>query len=175
MEKGGVTVSGGEPLLQMEFVTAFFKKLKEHNVHTAIDTAGQPFSETQEFLESLDQLLAYTDLVILDFKLFDEEEHKALTGLGNAQVLKMATYLSEKGIPMWIRHVLVPGITDKEQDLRRMAEYISRLKTVERVEVLPYHTLGTFKWENLKMAYPLEGVPTPTADEIKRAEEILMK
>ncbi len=173
MKNGGVTVSGGEPLLQIEFVTQFFRKLKEHGVHTAIDTAGQPFCEDAEFLRKFDVLLGYTDLVILDLKLYDSGKHKKLTGFGNENILKMAQYLSKKGIPMWIRHVLVPGITDSEEDLKELSGFIKTLKTVERVEVLTYHTLGHFKWEKLGMAYPLDGVRTPTEEEVKRAEEIL--
>ncbi len=173
MEKGGVTVSGGEPLLQIEFVTEFFKILKERGVHTAIDTAGQPFSGDKDFLTKFDELLKYTDLVLLDLKQFDSKEHKELTGFDNSNILDMAKYLSDKGIPMWIRHVLVPGLTDSEEDLTNMAQFIKSLKTVEKVEVLPYHTLGLFKWENLKRKYPLDGVKSPTAEEMKKAEAIL--
>ncbi|MBR5156327.1 MAG: pyruvate formate lyase-activating protein [Clostridia bacterium] len=173
MEKGGVTVSGGEPLLQIEFVTEFFKILKERGVHTAIDTAGQPFSNDKDFLTKFDELLKYTDLVLLDLKQFDSKEHKALTGFDNSNILEMAKYLSDKGIAMWIRHVLVPGLTDSEEDLAKMAQFIKSLKTVERVEVLPYHTLGLFKWDNLNYKYPLEGVKSPTSEEMKKAEAIL--
>ncbi len=173
MEKGGVTVSGGEPLLQIDFVTAFFKILKEHGVHTAIDTAGQPFCTDADFLAKFDELLKYTDLVLLDLKLFDAKQHKELTGYDNADILNMAQYLSDKGIPMWIRHVLVPGLTDSEDDLVNTAEFIKSLKTVEKVEVLPYHTLGLFKWEKLNCKYPLDGVKSPTSEEVKKAESIL--
>ena len=173
MKNGGVTVSGGEPLLQIEFVTEFFKLLKAHNVNTAIDTSGQPFCEDAVFLEKFDELLKYTDLVLLDLKTYDGGAHKMLTGFVNDNILKMAQYLSDKGVSMWIRHVLVPGITDSEENLTRISQFIKTLKTVERVEVLPYHTLGLFKWEKLKMPYPLEGVRTPTEDEIKKAEDLL--
>ena len=172
-KKGGVTVSGGEPLLQIEFVTEFFRVLKSHGVHTTLDTSGQPFSESEEFLAKFNQLLEYTDLVMLDLKHIQDENHKALTGFHNKNILKMAQYLSDKGVPMWIRHVLVPGLTDAEEDLLALGDFISGLKTVEKVEILPYHTLGLFKWEKLNIAYPLEGVPTPTKEQIKRAEELL--
>lgn len=173
MQKGGVTVSGGEPLLQIDFLIEFFKKLKERGVHTAIDTAGQPFRENTEFLQKFDRLMEVTDLVILDLKLYDNEKHKCLTGCDNKNILKMAKYLSEKGISMWIRHVLVPGITDLEEDLKELSKFIKTLKNVERVEVLPYHRLGIFKWKEMNMNYPLEGVEPPTEEEIKRAESIL--
>ena len=173
MSKGGVTVSGGEPLLQIDFLVEFFKKLKEKSVHTAIDTSGQPFCEDSGFLQRFDELLKYTDLVILDLKMYDSEKHKKLTGFGNENILKMAQYLSDKGVSIWIRHVLVPGVTDSEEDLKTLAEFIKTLKTVERVEVLPYHRLGIFKWKELNMNYPLEGVEPPTEEEVKRAEEIL--
>lgn len=172
-QKGGVTVSGGEPLLQIEFVTAFFKRLKERGVHTALDTSGQPFSKESTFLEKFDELLKYTDLVLLDLKEMSSEKHKNLTGFTNTNILQMATYLSDKNIPMWIRHVLVPGVTDGEEELVQLAEFIETLHTVEKVEVLPYHTLGLFKWQDLGVVYPLEGVLTPTAEDMKKAEALL--
>lgn len=173
MEKGGVTVSGGEPLLQIEFVTEFFKLLKSKGVHTALDTSGQPFEETEEYLAKFDELLKYTDLVLLDLKEPDSQKHKDLTGFGNENIFKMAQYISEKNVPMWIRHVLVPGITDSEDGLRELSDFIDSLKTVEKVEILPYHTLGTLKWEKLNLKYPLEGVPTPTKEEVEKAQKIL--
>ena len=118
-------------------------------------------------------VLRYTDLVMLDLKEMDEEKHRALTGHGNQNIRNMASYLSDHNTPMWIRHVLVPGLTDDEDGLRHMNEFIGTLRTVERVEVLPYHTLGTFKWKELGIPYPLEGVRTPTDEEVKRAEELL--
>lgn len=171
--RGGVTLSGGEPLLQLDFATEFFALLKKNGIHTALDTSGQPFSRDKNFLRRFDELLKYTDLVLLDFKHMDSSAHKALTGFKNENILDMARYLSNKGIPMWIRHVLVPGITDSTENLLTLKKFISTLKTVEKVEVLPYHTLGLIKWEKLGIKYPLEGVPTPTAEDIKKAEYIL--
>lgn len=171
--RGGITVSGGEPLLQMEFVTELFRIAKAHGVHTALDTAGQPYREDDSFLPRFDQLMQYTDLVLLDLKELDSQRHLKLTGHESGNILKMATALSDRGIPMWIRHVLVPGLTDDPDGLRRMGEFIATLRTVERVEVLPYHTLGLFKWERLGLAYPLAGVPTPTAEQVAQAETLL--
>ena len=117
--------------------------------------------------------MAATDLVLLDLKAMDEQLHRRVTGMGNANILAMARRLSDMGKPMWIRHVLVPGLTDGEDDLREMAAFIGTLKNVERVEILPYHTLGLSKWQKLGLNYPLEGVPTPSSEQIARAEEIL--
>lgn len=172
-EQGGITVSGGEPLLQMEFLTEFFRIAKKHNIHTALDTSGQPFSKDEEFLQKFDKLLVYTDLVLLDLKLMDESGHKKLTGHTNSNILQMAEYLSEKEIPVWIRHVLVPSYTDDEKDLNQMARFVTSLHNVERVEILPYHTMGKQKWEKLGICYPLDGVRTPTEEEVDRASEIL--
>lgn len=170
---GGITVSGGEPLLQMEFVTELFRLAKKDGVHTAIDTAGQPFSEDPQWLESFKELMSVTDLVILDLKEIDAEKHKSLTGFDNSNILKMAQWLSDNGHSMWIRHVLVPNLTDDADGLKKMHEFISSLKTVERVEILPYHTLGIMKWNSLGVKYPLENTPVPTKEQIETAEKIL--
>ena len=172
-KKGGITVSGGEPMLQMEFVTALFELAHQKGVHTTLDTAGQPYREDAAYQKAFARLMDATDLVMLDLKAMDENLHKRVTGMGNANILAMARKLSGMGKPMWIRHVLVPGLTDGEDDLRQMAAFIGTLKTVERVEVLPYHTLGLSKWQKLNIAYPLEGVPTPSRDKVARAERIL--
>lgn len=172
-KNGGITVSGGEPLLQLDFVTAFFSLAKTKGVHTAVDTAGQPFSMKESYLARFDSLMDVTDLFILDLKMMDEAGHKELTGVGNDNILALARYLSDNGKELWIRHVLVPGVTDGEDDLMRMDEFISSLKTVSRVEILPYHTLGLMKWKELRLPYPLEGVPTPTKEQVARAEELL--
>ena len=172
---GGVTVSGGEPLLQIDFLTEFFALLKKDNIHTAIDTAGQPFSLGSEYLKKFDKLLEYTDLVLLDIKHISAEEHKKLTGFANDNILQMAKYLSDKNVPMWIRHVLVPGITDAEDSLLAVREFVDTLKTVEKVEVLPYHALGMAKWEKLGVDYPLKETKSPTPELVKKAKEILTK
>lgn len=170
---GGITVSGGEPLLQHDFVTSLFHLAKDHNIHTAIDTAGQPFSLSSDYLERFDELISVTDLFILDLKMMNNLGHKKLTGVSNENILEMARYLSDKGKEMWIRHVLVPGVTDDENDLRFMFDFISSLNTVSKVEILPYHTLGIAKWKELNIPYPLEDVPVPTKDQISRAEQLL--
>lgn len=171
---GGLTVSGGEPLLQMEFVTELFRIAKSHGVHTALDTSGNPFSMEETYLERFRELMAVTDLVILDLKEIDEQKHRKLTGWTGENILQMARWLSEHGKDMWIRHVLVPGLTDDPEGLDALGGFISGLKTVHRVEILPYHTLGTFKWTQLGLEYPLEGVRTPTEEEVRQAEKRLM-
>ena len=171
--EGGITVSGGEPLLQIDFLLELFQKAKEMGIHTTLDTSGNPFTTEEPFYLKWKELMKVTDLVMLDIKHIDEEQHKILTGKTGKNILEMARQMSEMGQPMWIRHVLVPGLTDSEDDLRQMAAFIGTLKTVERVEILPYHTLGLSKWKKLGIAYPLDGVPTPTADEVMRAERIL--
>ncbi len=166
-------MSGGEPLLQIDFVTEFFRLAKEKGIHTTMDTSGNPFTEEPEYLEKFDKLLEVTDLFMLDIKEMEEEKHKKLTGHTNANILAMGDYIASHGNEMWIRHVLVPGLTDDEEGLRMLRKKIDGWKSVSRVEVLPYHTLGLFKWENLGVDYPLEGVRTPTEDEVKKAEDIL--
>lgn len=170
---GGITVSGGEPLLQIDFVTEFFKLAKAKGVHTTLDTSGSAFSREEPFFSKFKELMNYTDLVMLDIKQTDCEAHKQLTGRTNENILDMAQYLSDIDKNMWIRRVLVPKLTDDEDELTKLYSLISGLKTVKKVEILPYHTLGLFKWENLKIDYPLKDYKTPTKNEVEKAEKIL--
>ena len=170
-KNGGVTISGGEPLLQIDFVIEIFKKLKKYNMHTAIDTSGITFNENQ--IEKFDELNKYTDLYLLDIKEIDEKKHIELTGKSNKNILEFAQYLSKNNKKVWIRHVIVPTINLDKEDLIKTKEFIDTLNNVERVDVLPYHTLGVHKYKDLGLKYPLEGVRTPTSEEIKFAKEIL--
>ena len=172
-QTGGITVSGGEALLQIDFVTELFKLAKEKGVNTCLDTSGNPFTVEEPFFGKFNELMKYTDLFMLDIKHIDEEEHKKLTGQTNKNILDMAQYLSKNGKKMWIRHVLVPGITKDERYLKQIREFIDTLKTVDRVEVLPYHTLGVFKWKELGIPYQLEGVEPPTKEQIECAKKVL--
>lgn len=172
-DKGGITVSGGEPMLQMDFLIEFFCKAKEAGVSTALDTSGNPYTRREPWYSKWQELMRYTDLVLLDLKQIDEEEHIKLTGHTNANILEMAEELSEMQKPVWIRHVLVPGGSDQDIYLNRLSDFIRTLSNVERVEVLPYHTLGKFKWEKLGLDYPLEGVNPPTQERIDHARTIL--
>ena len=171
--KGGITVSGGEPLLQIDFLIELFRKAKEMGIHTTLDTSGNPYTEKEPFYSKWLELMKYTDLILLDIKHIDEQEHIKLTGQTNKNILAMAEKLSDMGKPVWIRHVLVPERSDRDDYLHRLADFIHTLKNVERVEVLPYHTLGVFKWENLGIPYQLEEINPPSAERIKNAEEIL--
>lgn len=174
IQNGGVTVSGGEPLLQIGFVTELFRILKGKGIHTALDTSGATFmKDDADNVARHAEALDYTDLVLLDIKHIDEETHKKLTGRSNQNTLDFARYLSDKGVDLWIRHVLVPGITDDDGALARLKEFISTLKTVRKIEVLPYHTMGEVKYERLGMSYPLHGVQPPTEERIKNAKKIL--
>ena len=165
---GGVTVSGGEPLLQTEFVTEFFKELKKLNIHTALDTAGSlPISD------KIKELLKYTDLVLLDIKHINNEKAINLTGISNKNNLEFAKYLSNINIPVWIRQVLIPGYTDDKFDLIKLKEFLNTLKNVEKVEILPYHDLGKFKWEKLGDKYELENVKSPTNEDVQKAKNLL--
>ena len=171
--KGGITVSGGEALLQIDFLIELFRKAHERGINTTLDTSGQPFTREEPFFSKFNELIKYTDLVMLDIKHIDEEQHRILTGRTNKNILRMAEVLSEMGKPVWIRHVLVPERNDTDAYLHRLADFIHTLKNVERVEVLPYHTLGVFKWETLGIPYALEGIKPPTKERVKNAERIL--
>lgn len=165
---GGVTVSGGEPLLQAEFITSLFKKLRKLGIHTCLDTSGN--LPINNFVK---ELLNYTDLVLLDIKHIDDEKAKILTGVSNKNTLSFAKYLSNNSIPVWIRQVLVPGYTDDKHDLLLLKDFISTLSNVERIELLPYHDLGKFKWKELGLIYPFENVRVANNDDIFRAKQIL--
>lgn len=171
--EGGVTVSGGEPLLQLEFVTELFELLKKNGINTCLDTAGGPFNDDPEWLAAFDRLMRSTDLVMLDIKHIDSEKHKELTGIPNENILACARHMDELGTKMWIRHVLVPGYTDSDEQLNGIHEFVSQLKNVTRVEVLPYHMFGKYKWEKLGLKYTLEDVDVPTDESVKHAKEIL--
>ena len=172
-DNGGITISGGEPLLQIDFVLDIFKKAKKKGIHTVLDTSGNPFTRQEPFFSKLEELMDICDLVLLDLKHIDEVAHKNLTAQSNKNILEFATYLSDIQKPVWIRHVLVPGVNDDEDSLLRLHDFISTLHNIERFEVLPYHTLGIFKWEEMGMTYGLEGVEPPTKQAIEHANEVL--
>ena len=171
--EGGITVSGGEPLLQIEFVTALFKLAKENGIHTTLDTAGNPFTREEPFFGKFNELMKYTDLVMLDIKEINPQRHKELTGFDNSNILDMARYLSDIQKPMWIRQVLVPETTDFDEDLDKLGAFIKTLSNVERTEILPYHTLGRFKWDELGIKYRLDGISPPTKERIENAKNRL--
>lgn len=172
-ENGGITVSGGEPLLQIDFLIELFRKAKEQGIHTTLDTSGNPFTREEPFFGKFQELMKYTDLFLLDIKQIDDEQHKILTGCTNQNILDLARYLSDEKKPVWIRHVLVPQRSDNDEYLDRLRAFLDTLQNVERVEVLPYHTLGVYKWKELGLSYPLEGIDPPTKERIENAKEKL--
>lgn len=167
-KNGGVTVTGGEPLLQYKFIIELFKKLKKENIHTCIDTSGMV-----GLTDGIKELIELTDLFLVDIKHINPEKCKELVGVSNEKELTFARYLSDIGKKMWIRQVLVPGITDSEKDLVKLKKFISELKTVEKVEVLPYHSMGKYKWKKLGLEYQLEDVPDATNEDVEKAKKIL--
>ena len=172
-QTGGITVSGGEALLQIDFVTELFKLAKEKGVNTCLDTSGNPFTVEEPFFGKFNELMKYTDLFMLDIKHIDDEQHKILTGHSNKNILEFARYLSDIKKPIWIRHVLVPERSDYDEYLERLHDFIETLDNVEKVEVLPYHTLGEYKWKELGYDYPLAGIDPPTKERVENANRIL--
>ena len=171
--EGGITVSGGEALAQAEFVAELFEAAHARGINTCLDTAGGPFNDDPEWLAAFDRLMKSTDLVMLDIKHIDSAKHKDLTGIPNENILACARHMDELGTKMWIRHVLVPGYTDSDEQLMGIHNFVSTLKNVTRVEVLPYHMFGKFKWEKLHLKYTLEDVDVPSDESVKHAKEIL--
>ena len=165
---GGITVSGGEPLLQAKGLISLFEKIKKYSIHIAVDTSGM-FKLTDE----IKRLIDLTDLFLLDIKHIDSTKSKELVGISNKLELEFARYLSDINKPVWIRQVLIPGITDDKKDLLKLKEFISSLKNVQKVELLPYHNLGKFKWENLNLEYPLKNVKQATINDLEKAKKIL--
>ncbi len=172
-EKGGITVSGGEALLQIRSLTELFRKAKALGINTCLDTSAQPFSRETTNISAFEELMNYTDLILLDIKHIDSNAHKHLTGWKNENILDCARYLSDIKKPVWIRHVLVPGINDDDDSLHKLRKFLDSLGNIERVEVLPYHDLGVYKWEQLGLPYTLSEVKPPTEENLLHARKIL--
>ncbi|WP_071459813.1 pyruvate formate-lyase-activating protein [Bacillus massilinigeriensis] len=170
---GGITVSGGEPLLQIPFLIELFKECKKLGIHTAIDSSGGCYSPNAHFQEQLAELLQYTDLILLDLKHINRKKHINLTGMPNDHILEFARFLSERMVPIWIRHVLVPGITDDQDDLQSLGKFIGTLENIKKIDVLPYHKLGVYKWEALGLEYPLKDIEPPSEDSVENAINLL--
>ena len=173
--KGGITASGGEPLMQIDFLTELFKAAKSHGIHTCLDTSGATHCDSVEYLQKLDTLMLYTDLVMLDIKHIDSEKHKELCSVDNKSILAFAKYLEQKEKLTWIRHVVVPDITDKEEDLFKLGEFIGTLENVKALDVLPYHTMGVAKYKELGIEYPLAGIEALPKEEAVKAKEIILR
>ena len=173
LRSGGITATGGEPLMQLDFLIELFKKAKtKYGFHTCLDTSGICY--TREKAKKYHELIKYTDLVMLDIKHIDPEEHIKLTQQKQDNILKFAEFLSDNDIPIWIRHVLVPGITQNDEYLYRLGRYIGTLKSLKAVDILPYHDMGKAKYENMGMPYPLEGTPIPTKEDVLHAREVVL-
>ncbi len=174
--RGGITVTGGEPLLQIDFLLEFFALAKEKGIHTCIDTSGATYREGDSpYNEKLDCLMEMTDLVMLDIKHIDEIAHRELTGMTNTGVLAFAKYLEARNVPLWVRHVVVPGVTDDEGALARLGGFIGALRNLKALDVLPYHTMGKVKYEQMGLAYPLEGIQPATKAQTARAKGIILR
>lgn len=174
-DNGGITVSGGEALLQIDFLLELFEKAKQRGIGTCLDTSAQLFTRKSPFFEKFERLMELTDTMLLDIKHIDDEEHRKLTRHSNANILDCARYLSEIDKPVWIRHVLIPGITDKDEYLVRLRDFLSTIHNIERIEVLPYHTLGVYKYEKLGIDYPLKDLQPPAAERVANANDILQQ
>ncbi|MGM9551451.1 MAG: pyruvate formate-lyase-activating protein [Clostridia bacterium] len=175
-KKGGITVTGGEPLMQVDFLIELFTLAKKENIHTCIDTSGITFKpDNMEYIKKLDILMGLTDLVMLDIKHIDPICHKELTKQDNSGILAFAKYLEGKNIPLWIRHVIVEGITDDKNDLIKLGNFIGKLHNLQALDVLPYHTMGVNKYKELGIPYPLEGMPALTPQDAYKAKEFIME
>lgn len=172
-DRGGITVSGGEALLQIDFLIELFELARERGISTCLDTSAQPFSREGVFFDKFRRLMRVTDTVLLDIKHIDDTEHRSLTGHTNRNILDCARYLDEIGKRVWIRHVLVPGITDNDEWLIQLRDFLSTLSNVERIDVLPYHTMGIYKYRELGIKYSLEGVEPPSRERIDNVNRIL--
>ncbi len=171
LKNGGITLTGGEPLLQIDFVTDLFKNAKKREIHTALDTSGILFNK--EKTDKFDELLKYTDLMLLDIKHIDDTEHKKLTGKSNKPVLDFAQYLSDKNIPVWLRHVVIPSITDNEEYLEALGNFLASLKNIKALDVLPYHNMAIYKYKNLNIEYPLKYIPAASKEEALKARDVI--
>ena len=174
-KNGGITVSGGEPLAQIDFLVELFRLAKEKEIHTCLDTSGATYRPgDSEYNRKLDALMELTDLVMLDIKHMDPVSHRELTGLDNEGILSFARYLAQKNVPLWIRHVTVPGITDDPDALTRLGAFIGTLDNVKALDVLPYHVMGVSKYKELGVPYPLEGVEPATKEQAAQARQIIL-
>ncbi|MCI6561768.1 MAG: pyruvate formate-lyase-activating protein [Ruminococcus sp.] len=173
LKSGGITATGGEPMAQPEFLTELFSLAKSKGVHTCLDTSGIVFNPENH--EKIDKIIDYTDLVMLDIKHIDDEEHKKLTGKSNKNILAFAEYLRDRNIPLWVRHVVVPGITDDEKELLGLGKFLAGLTNLKALDVLPYHDMGKVKYQNLGIDYPLKDVEPLSKEKAIEARDVIMR
>lgn len=172
---GGLTVTGGEPLLQIDFLIELFEKAKSKNIHTCLDTSGVVFDRNnKKYLEKIDRLLNSVDLILLDLKHINNEEHIKLCSAPNKNILDFANYLDEKGQPVWIRHVVVEGHTFNEKYLYELGIFIGKLKNVKALDVLPYHSMGKVKYDKLGLDYPLKDMENLDKEDAIKAKQIIL-
>lgn len=172
LKSGGITATGGEPLAQPEFLAELFENAKKAGIHTCLDTSAVVYAPNTS--EKIDKILKYTDLVMLDIKHMDSDKHRALTGIGNENILLFAEHLCELGIPLWIRRVVVPGLTDSHDELFRLGKFLSSLNNLKALDVLPYHDMARPKYAELGLGYPLPDTPPLTKEEAVRAKDVII-
>lgn len=171
---GGITVTGGEALLQIDFLIELFEECKKREIHTCLDTSGVTFNNSNpKFLEKLDKMLTYTDLILLDIKHIDYEEHRKLTGFGNRNILEFARYLSYLKIPVWIRHVVIPTVTDNPKYWYELGYFLGELRNIKALDVLPYHTMGVVKYQQMGLKYPLDGIESAPKELAQEATQVI--
>lgn len=176
MHDGGITVTGGEPLMQIDFVTDLFTECKKRGIHTCIDTSGITFNPNNKtIIDKFNRLIEVTDLVMLDIKHIDPKEHGELTAQSNDNILAFANYLKDNNVTLWIRHVVVPGITDNKDYLFKLGQFLGTLKNLKALDVLPYHTMGKSKYANLGLEYPLGDTPSLDKDKAIEARNVIIE
>lgn len=172
-KQGGITVSGGEPLLQLDFLLEFFKLCKKEGIHTTIDTAAAPFTREEPFFSKFNELMAYTDLLMVDIKDMDPNRHYDLTHVRQDNILDCIRYLDEIGKDIWLRHVLVAGYTDDDAEILQLREFAQSLRHLRKIEVLPYHSFGMYKWQSLGFKYELSDVEPPSPERVNTVLKML--
>ena len=175
LKKGGLTVTGGEPLMQIDFVTQLFMLAKKENIHTCLDTSGITFNRNNErILDKFNKLLSVTDLVMLDFKHIDDVEHIKLTKQSNSNVISFLNYLQEINKDTWIRHVVVPSLTLNDKYLYKLGYFLGNYSIIKALDVIPYHNMAIEKYRELDIYYPLIDTPIPTSEEMKYAKKLII-
>ena len=176
LRKGGLTTTGGEPLMQIDFLTELFEEAKRRDIHTCLDTSGIIFNEENpNLMAKFDRLIKSTDLIMLDIKHIDDSTHLEITSCSNKNILAFLKYLDKNNVPVWIRHVVVPGLTDKEEDLVKLGEFLGKFKNIQALDVLPYHNMGKVKYDNLGMEYPLIDTPPASKELANKAKELIQQ
>lgn len=174
LRNGGLTATGGEPLMQLDFLIELFENAKKRDIHTCLDTSGIIFNEDSPLLISkFDRLIRVTDLIMLDIKHIDDKKHLEITGCSNKNILAFLDYLNKNNIPVWLRHVVVPGLTDNDEHLLKLGHFLSSYKNIEALDVLPYHNMGKIKYDNLGINYPLSDTLPASKELVNKARTLI--